>query len=59
MNKMKAETMVVTCVSTMVIHAWPKALLHRRRRRLAVAQLFPNALENQHVGIDAHTYSQI
>ena len=35
-----------------------EALLHRRRRRLAVSQLFANALEDQHVGVHAHTDGQ-
>ncbi len=55
---MAADTMVVTCVSMIVSQAWSKALLNRRRRRLAVAQLFANTLEDQHVGVDAHAYRE-
>ena len=35
-----------------------EALVHRRRRCLAVPQLLANALEDQHVGIHAHTDGQ-
>src|SRR5258708_3487795 len=35
-----------------------EALIHSRRRRLAVAQLFANTLEDQHIGIHAHADGQ-
>ena len=50
--------MVVTWVSTIVIQACRKALLHRRGRRLAVPQFFPDALKDQHVRVHAHTDRQ-
>ena len=58
MNRMAAETIVVTCVSTIVIQACAEALLHRRGRRLAVSQFFANALKDQHVRIHAHADRQ-
>src|ERR1017187_6466836 len=35
-----------------------KPLLHRGRRRLAVPQLFADALKDEHVRVHAHTYGQ-
>ena len=35
-----------------------ESLLHGRGRRLAVPQLFPDALKNQHIRIHAHTHRQ-
>ncbi len=35
-----------------------ESLLDRRRRRLAIAQLFTNALKDQHVRVHAHTDRQ-
>ena len=32
-----------------------EALVHCRRRRFAVTQLLPDTLENQHIGVHAHT----
>ena len=58
MNRMAAETMVVTCVSMMVTQALRKALVHRRRGRLSGANLFPDALEDQHVRVHAHADGQ-
>ncbi len=54
-KRMAAETMVVTWVSMMVVESVSEALIDGSRRRFAGTQLFTNTLEDEHVGVDAHT----
>ena len=53
--RMKAETMVVTWVSMMVIQSMVEAILDGYGGGLAVTDLFADALEDEDVGVDAHT----
>ena len=58
MNRKKAETTVVTCVSIMVRNALSKPASTAEAGRLSVAQFFADALEHQNVGVDAHADGQ-
>ncbi len=54
-NRKAHDTMVVTWVSTIVHQALPNPASTAAAYRLSGPQLFADALENQHVGIDRHT----